>query len=63
MSLPERSMTVLVAALGGEGGGVMADWLMHAATLCPSFYRAEVIQNPTLWDRTMHGLRRSLLRV
>jgi indolepyruvate ferredoxin oxidoreductase alpha subunit len=23
----------------------------HAAVLCPSFYRAEVIQNPTLWDR------------
>jgi indolepyruvate ferredoxin oxidoreductase alpha subunit len=23
----------------------------HAAILCPSFYRAEVIQNPTWWDR------------
>jgi indolepyruvate ferredoxin oxidoreductase, alpha subunit len=23
----------------------------HAAVLCPSFYRAEVIQNPTLWDK------------
>jgi indolepyruvate ferredoxin oxidoreductase alpha subunit len=23
----------------------------HAAILCPSFYRAEVVQNPTLWDR------------
>src|SRR5688572_16180680 len=23
----------------------------HAAVLCPSFYRAEVIQNPTWWDR------------
>ena len=22
----------------------------HAAVLCPSFYRAEVIQNPTVWD-------------
>ncbi|MDH4093772.1 MAG: indolepyruvate ferredoxin oxidoreductase subunit alpha [Betaproteobacteria bacterium] len=29
----------------------------HAATLCPSFYRAEVIQNPTLLDRALHGLR------
>jgi indolepyruvate ferredoxin oxidoreductase, alpha subunit len=26
----------------------------HAAILCPSFYRAEVIQNPTLWDRLVH---------
>ena len=28
----------------------------HAAVLCPSFYRAEVIQNPTLWDRLLHKL-------
>jgi indolepyruvate ferredoxin oxidoreductase beta subunit len=32
VSLPPRSITVLVAALGGEGGGVMADWLVEAAT-------------------------------
>jgi indolepyruvate ferredoxin oxidoreductase alpha subunit len=23
----------------------------HAATLCPSFYRAEVVQNPKLHER------------
>jgi indolepyruvate ferredoxin oxidoreductase, alpha subunit len=28
----------------------------HAAVLCPSFYRAEVIQNPTLWDRWIHNI-------
>jgi indolepyruvate ferredoxin oxidoreductase alpha subunit len=28
----------------------------HAAVLCPSFYRAEVIQNPTLWDRWIHRI-------
>jgi indolepyruvate ferredoxin oxidoreductase alpha subunit len=30
----------------------------HAAVLCPSFYRAEVIQNPTWWDKLIsriHG--------
>jgi indolepyruvate ferredoxin oxidoreductase, beta subunit len=32
MTLPERPITILIAALGGEGGGVMADWLMAAAT-------------------------------
>ena len=32
MTLPERPITILIAALGGEGGGVMADWLMQAAT-------------------------------
>jgi len=31
-SVPERPITILIAALGGEGGGVMADWLMEAAT-------------------------------
>ena len=23
----------------------------HAAVLCPSFYRAEIISNPTGWDK------------
>ncbi|MEJ2175688.1 MAG: indolepyruvate oxidoreductase subunit beta family protein [bacterium] len=31
---PERTLTILIAALGGEGGGVMADWLIDAATAC-----------------------------
>jgi len=30
--LPQRPITVLVAALGGEGGGVLADWLIAAAS-------------------------------
>jgi indolepyruvate ferredoxin oxidoreductase beta subunit len=34
MSLPDRPITILIAALGGEGGGVMADWLIDAATHC-----------------------------
>jgi indolepyruvate ferredoxin oxidoreductase, alpha subunit len=29
----------------------------HAAVLCPSFYRAEVVQNPTAWDRFMTKIR------
>jgi len=32
MSLPDRTVTILIAALGGEGGGLMADWLTEAAT-------------------------------
>ena len=32
----------------------------HAAVLCPSFYRAEVIQNPGLFDRFIVRLRRSI---
>ena len=34
MTLPDRTLTILVAALGGEGGGVMADWLIDAASAC-----------------------------
>jgi len=34
MNLPERPITILIAALGGEGGGVMADWLIGAAAQC-----------------------------
>ncbi len=30
-SLPERPITLLIAALGGEGGGVLADWVIAAA--------------------------------
>src|SRR6185295_11888720 len=29
----------------------------HAAVLCPSFYRAEVIQNPTWWDKLISRIR------
>jgi len=50
MSLPERSVTVLIAALGGEGGGVMADWLMHAATACG--FPAQATSIPGVAQRT-----------
>jgi len=33
----------------------------HAAILCPSFYRAEIIQNPGAWDRFLHALRQTLI--
>ncbi|MCC7150754.1 MAG: indolepyruvate ferredoxin oxidoreductase subunit alpha [Rubrivivax sp.] len=32
----------------------------HAATLCPSFYRAEVIANPSLGERLMAAVRQTL---
>ena len=34
----------------------------HAATLCPSFYRAEVVQNPTLWERLVASWRGRIVR-
>ncbi|HEY6258036.1 MAG TPA: indolepyruvate oxidoreductase subunit beta family protein [Xanthobacteraceae bacterium] len=33
----------------------------HAAVLCPSFYRAEVIRNPGWWDRALHAVRRTVI--
>ncbi len=50
MNLPERSVSVLIAALGGEGGGVMADWLMHAATACG--FPAQATSIPGVAQRT-----------
>jgi indolepyruvate ferredoxin oxidoreductase beta subunit len=50
MSLPERPITILIAALGGEGGGVMADWLMEAATRCG--YPAQATSIPGVAQRT-----------
>ena len=34
MQEPARPVTILVCALGGEGGGVMAQWLVETATAC-----------------------------
>jgi indolepyruvate ferredoxin oxidoreductase beta subunit len=50
MSLPERPITILIAALGGEGGGVMADWLMEAATACG--FPAQATSIPGVAQRT-----------
>ena len=41
------------SCVGCGNCGEVAD----AAILCPSFYRADVIDNPTAWDRTMGRLR------
>src|SRR6202008_4716508 len=33
----------------------------HAAVLCPSFYRASIISNPTAWDRFKHKVRGAVI--
>ena len=38
------------------GCGVCGE-IAHAAVLCPSFYRAEIIYNPSSWDRFLDRLR------
>jgi len=42
------------------GCGVCGE-VAHAAVLCPSFYRAELLYNPTVWDRVMARVRRTVI--
>jgi indolepyruvate ferredoxin oxidoreductase alpha subunit len=49
---PLRRDPVATAIDGCVGCGLCGE-NAHAAVLCPSFYRAEVIQNPNLWDKLM----------
>jgi len=55
---PDPVATVLTSCVGCGLCGEVA----HAAALCPSFYRAEVITNPTRWDRVKSRLRRPVIR-
>jgi indolepyruvate ferredoxin oxidoreductase alpha subunit len=47
---PLRTDPIATVIDGCVGCGLCGE-NAHAAVLCPSFYRAEVIQNPSLWDR------------
>ncbi|MEJ1964690.1 MAG: indolepyruvate ferredoxin oxidoreductase subunit alpha [Gammaproteobacteria bacterium] len=42
------------------GCGVCGE-VAHAAVLCPSFYRAELIYNPSAWDRFVARVRGALI--
>ncbi|MBZ0217838.1 MAG: hypothetical protein K8F25_14870, partial [Fimbriimonadaceae bacterium] len=42
------------------GCGVCGE-VAHAAILCPSFYKADIVQNPGIWDRFMYKLRRTVI--
>jgi indolepyruvate ferredoxin oxidoreductase alpha subunit len=57
---PLRTDPVATVIDGCVGCGLCGE-NAHAAVLCPSFYRAEVIQNPSLFDRIAFRLR-NLLR-
>ena len=50
MNNSDRPITILIAALGGEGGGVMADWLIDAAT--KSGFPAQSTSIPGVAQRT-----------
>ena len=59
---PLRRDPVATVIEGCVGCGLCGE-NAHAAVLCPSFYRAEVIQNPGLIDRMFARLRAAVIRV
>jgi indolepyruvate ferredoxin oxidoreductase alpha subunit len=45
---------------GCVGCGLCGE-VAHAAILCPSFFRAEIVQNPGWWDRALHQVRSAVI--
>ena len=57
---PLRSDPVATVIESCVGCGLCGE-VAHAAVLCPSFYRAEIIRNPTWWDRMLHRVRQAVI--
>jgi indolepyruvate ferredoxin oxidoreductase alpha subunit len=57
---PLRSDPVATVIESCVGCGLCGE-VAHAAVLCPSFYRAEIVRNPNAFDRTLHRLRRRVI--
>jgi len=57
---PLRSDPVATVIESCVGCGLCGE-VAHAAVLCPSFYRAEIVRNPHLADRLLHGVRRAFM--
>jgi indolepyruvate ferredoxin oxidoreductase alpha subunit len=56
---PLRRDPVATVIEGCVGCGLCGE-NAHAAVLCPSFYRAEIVQNPRPWDRLLAGVRTTI---
>jgi indolepyruvate ferredoxin oxidoreductase, alpha subunit len=57
---PLRSDPVATVIESCVGCGLCGE-VAHAAVLCPSFYRAEIIRNPNWWDRALHRGRERII--
>src|SRR3954465_5960058 len=57
---PLRSDPVATVIESCVGCGLCGE-VAHAAVLCPSFYRAEIIRNPSWWDRMLHRVRQTVI--
>jgi indolepyruvate ferredoxin oxidoreductase alpha subunit len=59
---PLRSDPVATVIESCVGCGLCGE-VAHAAVLCPSFYRAEIVKNPGRLERIRHAVRRRLLPI
>jgi indolepyruvate ferredoxin oxidoreductase alpha subunit len=57
---PLRSDPVASVIESCVGCGLCGE-VAHAAVLCPSFYRAEIVRNPTAWDCMLFAVRRRVI--
>jgi indolepyruvate ferredoxin oxidoreductase alpha subunit len=57
---PLRTDPVATVIESCVGCGLCGE-VAHAAVLCPSFYRAEIVRNPTWRDRLAHRLRQKII--
>jgi indolepyruvate ferredoxin oxidoreductase alpha subunit len=57
---PLRTDPVATVIESCVGCGLCGE-VAHAAVLCPSFYRADVVSNPHWWDRTLSRARSSVI--
>jgi indolepyruvate ferredoxin oxidoreductase alpha subunit len=57
---PLRTDPVATVVESCVGCGLCGE-VAHAAVLCPSFYRAEIVRNPTWRDRLIHRLRLKII--
>jgi indolepyruvate ferredoxin oxidoreductase, alpha subunit len=58
---PLRTDPVAAVIESCVGCGLCGE-VAHAAVLCPSFYRADIVSNPNWWDRTLARVRGPVIR-
>ncbi|HWV53698.1 indolepyruvate ferredoxin oxidoreductase subunit alpha [Pseudorhodoplanes sp.] len=57
---PLRTDPVATVIESCVGCGLCGE-VAHAAVLCPSFYKAEIVRNATWWDRTLFRIRKTVI--
>lgn len=57
---PLRSDPVATVIDSCVGCGLCGE-VAHAAVLCPSFYKAQIVDNPSRWDRVRQRLRKAVI--